>query len=72
MEELKKTNTDWETFLIASHFQLNVSPTPQSKIQIPCLVDKTVCSEVRKRKIGVAMIDTDKRATNETEERGPS
>jgi hypothetical protein len=28
MEELRKTNTDWETFLTSSQFQLDVSPTP--------------------------------------------
>ena len=28
MEELRKTNIDWETFLTSSHFQLDISPTP--------------------------------------------
>jgi hypothetical protein len=28
MEELRKTNTNWETFLTSSQFQLKVSPTP--------------------------------------------
>jgi hypothetical protein len=52
MEELRKTNTDWETFLTSSQFQLNVSPTPQSKIQSPVPVEKTVCSEVSKKEKG--------------------
>jgi hypothetical protein len=71
MEELRKTNTDWETFLTSSHFQLNVSPTPQSKIQSPTPVERIVCSEVSKRKRG-AMTDIDDKATNETEAGGPS
>jgi hypothetical protein len=44
MEELRKTSTDWETFLIASHFQLNVAPTPRSKRQNPTHVERTVFS----------------------------
>jgi hypothetical protein len=28
MEELRKNNIDWETFLTSSQFQLDVSPTP--------------------------------------------
>jgi len=28
IEELRKKNTDWETFLTSSQFQLNVAPTP--------------------------------------------
>jgi hypothetical protein len=56
IEELRKKNTDWETFLTASHFQLNVSPTPQSKIQIPTPVERTMCLEVSKWKRG-AMTD---------------
>jgi hypothetical protein len=35
MEELKKKNIDLENFITSSHFQLNVSPTPQSKVQSP-------------------------------------
>jgi hypothetical protein len=72
MEELRKTNTDWKTFLTTSHFQLKVSRTPQSKMKIPTPLDKTVCSEVIKKKRGTSMNDTDNRATNETKERGPS
>jgi hypothetical protein len=32
MEELRKTNTNWESFLTSSQFQLNIAPTPNSKI----------------------------------------
>jgi hypothetical protein len=71
MEELRKTNTNWETFLTSSQFQLNVDPTPQSKIQSPTPVKRIVCSEVIKKKMS-AMNDIDDRATNETEVGGPS
>jgi hypothetical protein len=32
MEDLKKRNMDWEKFIASTHFQLNVVPTPQSKV----------------------------------------
>ena len=32
MEDLKKKNIDWEKFISSAHLQLNVSPTPQSKV----------------------------------------
>jgi hypothetical protein len=44
MEELRKKNIDWEAFITSSHFQLNVSPTPHSKMQISLHIDKTVYS----------------------------
>jgi hypothetical protein len=44
MEDLSKKNIDWETFLTSSQFQLNVSPTPQSKIQSYFLVERIVYS----------------------------
>jgi hypothetical protein len=44
MEELRNKNIDWEAFITSSHFQLNVAPTPQSKMQIPLHIDKTVYS----------------------------
>jgi hypothetical protein len=44
MEELRKTNTHWEKFLTSSQFQLNITPTPQSKIQSPTHVERTMCS----------------------------
>jgi hypothetical protein len=71
MEELRKNNIYWETFLTSSQFQLDVSPTPQSKRQIPTLVERIVHSEASKKK-RVTMSDKVVRATNEEEERGPS
>ena len=49
MEESRKKNTDWETFLTSSQFQLDVSPTPQSKRQSPTLVEMTIHSDTRKK-----------------------
>jgi hypothetical protein len=52
LEELKKTNTDWDVFLVASSFQPNISHTPQSKRKTPTLVEKTVHSNsIKKRKM---------------------
>ena len=52
MEELKKKNIDWEQFIAYAHFQLNVAPTPQSKVQSPLQDDNIVHTETsRKRKI---------------------
>jgi hypothetical protein len=42
MEDLINTNNDWETFFTSSHFKLDVSPTPQFKIQSPTPVERTV------------------------------
>jgi hypothetical protein len=42
MEELRKKNIDWEALITSSHFQLNVAPTPQSKMKIHLHVDKIV------------------------------
>jgi hypothetical protein len=71
MEELRKTNIDWEKFLSSSQFQLYVSPTPQSKIQSPTSVERTVHSEASKKK-RVIMSDKVVRATYEVELGGPS
>jgi hypothetical protein len=70
MEELRKTKTNWETFLTSSQFQLDVSPTPQSNIQSPTPIERTVISEVSKRK-GGTMIDKVDKATNEAGSGGP-
>jgi hypothetical protein len=32
MEELKKTNIAWEQFIASANLQLNVAPSPQSKV----------------------------------------
>jgi hypothetical protein len=71
LEELKKTNTDWETFLAASYFQLDIAPTPQSKRQTPTPVEKTVHSDSSKKR---RMTRSDKyfQATDKAEEGGPS
>jgi len=45
LEELKKTNIDWDVFLDASGFQPDVSHTPQPKIQTPTPVEKSVHSK---------------------------
>jgi hypothetical protein len=42
MEELKKRNIAWENFIAFAHLQLNVAPTPQSKVQHPLQVDSVV------------------------------
>ena len=66
MEALKKTNIDWENFLTTSHFQLDISPTPQSKRQTPTHVKKSVHSDSSKKR---RMIGSDKyfQVTNKTE-----
>jgi hypothetical protein len=50
LEGLKKTNTVWEVFLVASGFQPNVTHTPQSKRKTPTPAEKTVHSEPRKKR----------------------
>jgi hypothetical protein len=71
LEELKKTNTDWENFLAASYFQLDIAPTPQSKRQTPTPVEKIVHSDSSKKR---RMTRSDKyfQATDKAEEGGPS
>jgi hypothetical protein len=49
LEELK-TNIDWETFLAASYFQLDIAPTPQSKRQNPTPPEKIVHSYSSKKR----------------------
>jgi hypothetical protein len=71
MEELRKKNMDWEAFITSSHFQLNVSPTPQSKMQSPLHIDKTVNSEVNKKRKSTKTTRDDK-ATKDHEGGGPS
>jgi hypothetical protein len=50
LEELKKTNTDWEIFLVASGFQPDIAHTPQSKRQTPTLAENIVPSYSRKKR----------------------
>ena len=42
MEELRKNNTDWETFLTSSNFQLDISPTSRSKRKTLTYVERIV------------------------------
>jgi hypothetical protein len=51
MEELRKKKNYWDQFIASAHLQLNVAPTPQSKVQTHLQVDSTVHTETsRKRK----------------------
>jgi hypothetical protein len=68
MEELKKTNTDYENFLAASDFQLDIAPTPQSKRQTPTPVEKIMHLDSSKKR---RMTRSDKyfQATNKARRR---
>ena len=50
MEELKKINIAWEQFIASAHLQLNVSPTPQSKVQSPLQDENVVQIETSKNR----------------------
>jgi hypothetical protein len=50
MEELKKNNIDWDHFIVFAHLQLDVAPTPQSKVQSPLQDDSTVHTETSKKR----------------------
>jgi hypothetical protein len=50
LEELRKINSDWDAFLVASGFQPDVVNTPQSKRQTPIFVEKTVHTESSKKR----------------------
>ena len=50
LEDLKKTNTDWDAFLDTSGFQQYVSHTPQSKRHTHIPIEKTVHSESSKKR----------------------
>jgi hypothetical protein len=70
LEELKKTNTYWDSFLVASGFQPDVVHTPQSKRQTPIFVEKTVHSESSKKR-KMAKKDNSSQSTDKVSE-GPS
>jgi hypothetical protein len=70
MEEIKKTNIDWESFLTTSHFQLDISPTPRSKRQTPTPVERTTHSYSSKKK-RVNKSDKYFKDIDEKEEGGP-
>jgi hypothetical protein len=67
MEELKKRNIAWEKFIASANLQLNVAPTPQSKIQIPFPTDSVSHIETRKKRKG-KHIAKDKEVPKEVEE----
>jgi hypothetical protein len=71
MEELRKKNMDWEAFITSSHLQLNVSPTPQSKMKILLDIDKTVNSEANKKRKSTKTARDDKE-NKDHEGGGPS
>jgi hypothetical protein len=50
LEELKKTNSDWDAFLVASGFQPDVVNTPQTKRKTPTSVENIVHTESSKRR----------------------
>jgi hypothetical protein len=50
MEELKKKSIDWEKFIASAHFQLNFSPTPQSKVQSPIHTNNIVNTETSNKR----------------------
>jgi hypothetical protein len=70
LEELKKTNTDWDAFLVASGFQVDVVHTPQSKRQTPISVEKIVHSKSSKKR-KMAKKDKSSQSTDKISE-GPS
>jgi CRISPR/Cas system-associated endonuclease Cas3-HD len=52
MEDLKKINIAWEKFIASTHMQLNVGPTPQSKVQSPLQDENVVHTETSKNRKG--------------------
>jgi hypothetical protein len=71
MDELKKKNIDQEQLISSTHFQLNVSPTPQSKVQILIQDDNIVHIETI-RKTKRKYIAKNDEAPKEQEEEGGS
>jgi len=70
LEELKKTNIDWDAFLAASGFQPNVFHTPQSKRQTPISIENIVHMESNKKR-KIAKKDNISQSTDKISE-GPS
>ena len=66
MEELKKRNIAWEKFIASTHFQLNVVPTPQSKVQSRLQDDSIVHIEISKKRKRKGIVKYDE-ATKEQE-----
>ena len=64
MEELKKKNIDSEKSIAYLHFQLNVSPTPLSKVHIPLQDDSIVHIETSNKRKNKSVVKNDE-AKNE-------
>ena len=72
MDELRKRNMGWEEFITSSNFQLNIAPTPRSKVQIPLQVDKTVQLGMNKKRKSIRFAKKDKTTKEHVEEGGSS
>jgi hypothetical protein len=70
MEELKKRNIAWEKFIASAHLQLNVAPTPQSKVQSPLQTDSVVHTETSKKRKGKHIAKDDEAPKEQEEEEG--
>ena len=72
MEELKKKNIEWDQFISSSRFQLNVAPTPRSKVQSPLQDDKTVNVGINKKRKSMGNVKDDETTKEHVEEGGSS
>jgi hypothetical protein len=70
MEELKKRNMEWDQFIASAHMQLNVAPTPQSKVHIPLQTDSIVHTETSRKRKGKHISKNDEAPKEEEEEGG--
>jgi hypothetical protein len=66
MEELKKRNIPWEQFIISAHMQLEITSTPQSKMQSP-LPSTSVAPAGTSKKRKTKAIAQDKEVIKEIE-----
>jgi hypothetical protein len=67
MEELKKRNISSEQLISSARLQLNVAPTPQSKVQSPPQANSIVHTETSRKRNG-KHIDKNYEAPKEQEE----
>jgi hypothetical protein len=67
MEELKKINLTWEQFIVSANLQLDVAPTPQSRVQSPLPASSVAQIETSKKRKG-KHIAQDKEVPKEVEE----
>jgi len=68
MEDLKKRNIPWEQFIASAHLQLNVSPSPQYKVQSPLQDDNVVHTETSKNGKGKHIAKYDEAPKEQEEE----